>query len=150
MIVKINLPTSKKHKLNHRHKLKDFNLKFNSFNLFTKRCFFVSKNKGYLTLKQILFFKIFFKKIKLLKKKVRIITPLMVNYNPTKRSERSRMGKGKGKNTIFWFIPVRYGTILFEFIILKKKINIIVLKRIIHEFNKRLPLKIDLKLFNIK
>lgn len=111
----IKLPSRTKFKKMHRHVLSEFRLKKhlcinNSVKLFAIQ-------KGYLTLAQILTLRIFIRKA--FHKKVKIFTPLLVNYQKTQKGLGMRMGKGKGKGKD-WLIGITYGSLIFELVSAKK------------------------------
>jgi large subunit ribosomal protein L16 len=107
----IKLPNKTKHKKMHRHILREFKLK--KFKFMNNSVKLFSIQKGYLTLNQIVFFRIFIRKS--FHKKVKIFIPLLVNYHKTQKGLGMRMGKGKGKGKD-WFIGITYGSVLFELI----------------------------------
>lgn len=112
----IKLPSKTKFKKMHRHTLREFKLKkLKNLNNSVK---LLSIQKGYLTLAQILLFRIFIRKA--FHKKIKISIPLLVNYHKTQKGLGMRMGKGKGKGKA-WFIGITYGSIIFELISSKRK-----------------------------
>jgi len=134
----IKLPSKVRYKKTHRHKLRKFRLKTVKMVNNTVKLF--SIQKGYLTLKQILGFRLFLRKS--LRRRVKIAIPLLVNYQTTQKGLGMRMGKGKGKPRD-WFIGVTYGTVLFELISTKK--NFIKMRDLFKLMQKRLAVYTKIK-----
>lgn len=136
----IKLPSRTKYKKMHRHKLRNFKLK--KIKNLNNSVFLFSKQKGYLTLPQILALRIFIKKK--LKKKIKIFIPLLVNYHKTQKGLGMRMGKGKGKGKN-WYIGVTRGSIIFELISSKRKF--LKLKKILNFLKKKLAIYSTVKFY---
>lgn len=136
----IKNPSRTKYKKMHRHILP--NLKLKQLNCLNNSVKLIAIQKGYLTLAQMLIFRIFIKKS--LKKKIKIFMPLLVNYHKTQKGLGMRMGKGKGKGKI-WLIGVTYGSTLFELISSKR--NFIKLQDILHFLKKKLSIYTKVKFY---
>lgn len=141
----IKIPKKTKFKKNHRHIIKDFNLKkpiLRYSHLINNIVKVISLQKSYLTLNLILNLRIFIRKF--LHKRVKIMIPLLVNYHFTKKGLGSRMGKGKGKG-VEWFIGVTHGSVLFSLMANKK--NFFKLRICLKFVCKKLPLYTNIKVY---
>lgn len=136
----LKIPSKTRYKKMHRHILREFRLKISKMYNNTVKLF--SIQKGYLTLSQILLFRIFLRKN--LRKRVKIGIPLLVNYQTTQKGLGMRMGKGKGKPKD-WFIGITYGSVLFELISNKKSFR--KMQDLLKFVQKKLPIYTKIKAY---
>lgn len=135
----IKIPSFVNYKKKHRHILRVYKLK--QLKLLNNSVKILSRQKGYLSLNQILGLRIFFRKT--FKKRLKIFMPLLVNYHKTYKGVGMRMGKGKGRGKK-WYIGVSKGSIIMEFIGSKYILHSIF--RLIKFLKKKIPLKTTIKL----